>query len=188
MVDDPVGEPGQGHEGAGEAVGDGDALQAVVLGHGGGGKVADDQHDDHVDGGGDTGHQGAGEGEVPVVPDVNVDGLGGVGEQHDDVHHQAQGDDHGANIGGHGDGGGGGPAHVDDRQGEAVPFHHGLGGGAKVLAQQAEDGGDAHQADAHGQTGAERLAGLGSEEDAQQRHPHGHHNRGTQVLDKADHF
>ena len=51
-------------------------------------EVADDEDDNLVDdSGGDTksdvvgndGNESAGEGEVPVVPDIDVSGLGGVG-------------------------------------------------------------------------------------------------------------
>lgn len=108
LVDNPVDGEGDRSVSTGEAVRDGDAGEAEGLLDQRSGQVADDEDDNLVDdSGGDTksdvvgndGNESAGEGEVPVVPDIDVSGLGGVGEQHEHVHEQAQRNDDGAHDG-----------------------------------------------------------------------------------------
>ena len=157
-----------------------------------GGDVADDQDDDLVDDGGtdaehdvieDDGDHGTREGEVPVVPDVDVGRLGGVGDQHHDVDQQAQRDDDRADHGTHGDGGGGGPAHVHHGQGQAeARDHRGDGTGEVGTHQVVDDQVQADEADAHGEAGLEALAEARAEGAADDREDDGHDDRDAKAL------
>lgn len=195
LVDEPVNGHGDRGEGGGETVRQGDAGHAQGLLDLRGGDVAEDQDDDLVDdGGGEADHDvvgddrddGAGEGEVPVVPDVDVDGLGGVGEQHQQVHDQAERDDEQADRGAHGDGRRGGPAHVDDGEGQAEALDHGLDRRGEVDAQEVvDDEVQADEADADRQTGLEALREAGAEDGADDRDDDGHHDGDAKALDEG---
>ncbi len=190
-VDDPVDGVGDGRVGAGKAVGDRDTGQAQGLLDQGSGDVADDQDDDLVDDCrrdakhhivGDDGHQGTREREVPVVPNVDVGGLGGVGDQHHDVDQQAQRNDDRAHDGAHGNGTGGGPAHVHDAQRQAKALDHcGHAGGQVGAHELVDDQVKANEANANGQTGLKALTKAGAKQNAQDGQDNGHHDRDAQA-------
>ena len=161
-----------------------------------GGVVAENHDDDHVDDGGDEahhdvvgddGHEGAGEGEVPVVPDVNVDGLRGVGKKHHDVDDEAERDDEHTDVGAHGDGGGSGPADVNRGQGQAEAGDHVGGSRGERGAQQAvDDEVQADEANTDGKTGAKALAKTGAEGATKNGQENRHHNRDAEALNEGE--
>ena len=119
---------------------------------------------------------------MPVVPDVDVSGLRGVREQHDDVHEQAERDDDRANDGAHGDGGGGRPAHVHHGELEAEARDHRVHATGEVGAHElVNDQVKANEADADGEAGLEALAEAGAEAHAENREDDGHHDRDAQA-------
>jgi len=127
---------------------------------------------------GDDGDEGAGEREVPVIPDVNVNGLGRVGEQHDDVHRKAQRDDDGTDDRTHGNGGSGGPADIHDRQRQAEALDHHLDGRRERRAEQrVDDEVQSDEADADREARTQRLAEAGAEAAAEDREDDRHHDR-----------
>ena len=160
------------------------------------GVVAKDHDDDHVDDGGseahhdvvgDDGNEGAGEGEVPVVPDVDVDGLRGVGEQHHDVDNEAKRDDEHADVGAHGDGGGGGPADVNRGQGQAEASDHVGGCRGKRSSQKAvDDEVQADEADADREASTKALAEARTKAAAKNSQEDRHHNGDAQALNEGE--
>ena len=103
---------------------DADAFEGVVFLETLGGEVGHDEREHVAYDGGKVApcqtlalHEidhGAYESEVPVVPQVDVDGARGLGEHHQGVDAQADGYDECTHGGVVGHGGGGGPAHVED--------------------------------------------------------------------------
>ena len=186
LVDDPVDEHGDGRERGGEAMGQrhtGHAKRLLDLRRG---DVTKDEHDDHVDDGrgeaehdvaGDDRDDGTGEGEVPVVPDVDVDRLRGVRDEHEDVHEQAEWDDEHADGRAHGDGRRRGPAHIDDVQGEAEAGRHLLHGGCETRAEHVvDDQVQADEANADGEAGLEALTKAGAQDGAEDGEQDRHHD------------
>ena len=190
-VEDPVDGEGDGRVGTREAVGDRDAGKAEGLLDERGGEVPDDENDDLVDdGGGDAqahvvghdGDEGAREGEVPVVPDVDVGGLRGVGEQHEHVHQKPQRDDDRPDDGAHGDGRGCGPSHVHHGQRQTEALDHSRDGGGKVGAHElVDDQIQANEADADGEAGLEALAKARAKADPDDGQHDGHDHGDAQA-------
>ena len=134
-----------------ERLRDGDAVHAVVVFlELVGCQVCHDEGDDVADDGceesppdvaaGEVDH-GADEGEVPVVPQVDVDSLGGLGEEHHDVHCQADRDDEGADRRVIGHRGCCGPSHVEDTQAQTIDFCYFFQRFSQAVGQQSCDDG-----------------------------------------------
>ena len=123
LVETLVYGPCKGHKTCAERLWNRDSVHAVVeslefLGR----DIGQDKRDDIADYGTEESPRervagevdyGADEGEVPVVPEVDVDGARGLGEEHQKVDAQTHGDDeraHGSVVGHRG---GCGPSHVE---------------------------------------------------------------------------
>ena len=196
LVDNPVDEHGDGREGRGEAVRQGHAGHTERLLNLRSGNVAQDEHHNLVNHGsgeaehdviGDDGHNGTGESEVPIVPDVHVGRLGGVGEQHDDVHKQAKRNDEEANGGAHGDCRRRRPAHIDDVEGQTKAGGHLLNGGRQVGAEHVvDDQVQADEAHTNGEAGLEALTKAGTQNGTDDGKDDGHHYGDAQALNKGE--
>ena len=114
---------------------------------------------------------------MPIIPDVDIDGLSSVRQKHDDVNDETERDDDGTNDRTHRDGGGSGPADIDNRQAEAEALDHFLNGRSKRRAEQAiDDEVKADETDADGKAGAQALTESRTEHAAKNRDYDGHND------------
>ena len=60
---------------------------------------------------------------MPVVPQVDIDGLGGLGEKHQQIHTQADWNDEGADCGVIGHRCSCRPAHIEDLELQSINLH-----------------------------------------------------------------
>ena len=189
---------GEGDESLAERLRDRDPVDILIegleiLGR----QVGHHERDDEADDGGEEAppdavrrevHHGADEGVMPVVPQVDVHGLGRAQEQQEDVDAQADRDDEGAHGGVVGDGRGRGPTHVEDAEVEVVDVRHRRQGSAQAAGQQGRHDGETDETDAHLQAAAEGFPGFDADADAEDREDDRHHDRGAQSDDIAEYF
>ena len=94
----------------------------------------------------------ANEGEVPVVPEVDIIRAGGAEQQHHDVHTQADGNDERAHRGTVCHSGGSRPSHVEGIQLQAINFSNLFQNRFQCLGQQTGDDTEADKTYTHKQT------------------------------------
>ena len=186
-----VDESGKGYESLAEGLGNGNAFHLVVeslelvgceVGKHKGDNVADDGCEEAPqDAVGSKIDYGADEGIVPVVPQVNVDGAGGLGQQHDNVDRQADGDDEGTHRCVVGDGGGCGPTHVEHLELESVEFDNAAQGRAQAAGEQGCDDGETDETDTDEQTALEGFAQLDADAYAEDGENNRHHDGGAET-------
>ena len=138
---------------------------------------------------GDVEDQDAGDHHVMVVPDVDVHGLGGLEDEHEDVDAKNLKDQEGDDRGSPGDGRDGAPAHVSDVEVQAKVGDHGGGsrgdGGLQKVDQQV----DAHEAAGNGDTALECLGERQTEDQANDGDDDRQHDVGASVdkrLERAE--
>ena len=193
VVEHLVDGDGKRHEALTEGLGDADALHAgIEFLEAFGAHVGQHEGDDVAHDGGEeaphdaAGHEvddGADEGEVPVVPQVDVHRARAAQQEQHEVHAQADGNDERAHQRVVGHGGGCGPAHVEHLQLEAVDFDHFTQCGAERRGQQGRHNGEAHEADAHAQAAAEGFGEIDADAYAQDGEDDGHHHGRTETDD-----
>ena len=159
-----------------------------------GGEVGQHQGDDVADDGAEEApadaarHEedhGPDEGKVPVVPQVDVDGLGAAQAQQHEVDGQAHGDDEGAYQRVVGHRGGGWPAHVEDLQFEVVDVRNALQRRPQGTGEEARDDSQSHESYAHVESALQGLAELDADAHTQDGEDDGHHDGGSQGYDVA---
>jgi hypothetical protein len=184
--DRPRGEGGDRHAG--------DAVEAL---HAAGRPVGEEQaHRGHQGGGGDAHRQRAGggddqradEGEVPEVPDVDVERPGQAAEQHQDVDGDADRDDPQPDRRAEGDRRGRWPTDVDD-----VALHSGalddrLGDVGEAGEHQADHQIDTDEGDTDGHGSAEGPSGLRSQDHCDDEDDDGQEHSGPQTVDDGLEF
>ena len=132
---------------------------------------------------GGCGRERADESEMPEVPDVDIERAGHFGEQQHDVDGDGDRDDPEAHRRAEGDRRGRRPADIDDIAMDARIGDDGLRHVADGAQHQAQHKVDADECDADGDGGAERLAGLGAENDSYDEDNDGQQHRCAQSVD-----
>ena len=120
---------------------------------------------------------------MPVVPQVDVDRAGRLGDEHEQVDTEADGDYERAHGGVVGHGCGCGPAHVEHLELEVIDIDHLVERRAECRGEQGGDDGEADEADTHLEARLERLAELDAYAEAENGEDDGHHHRGPQADD-----
>ena len=168
---------------------DGNAGQVVEVLHGRRGPVGEEEHHCSGDcscdnaksqvacGGGD---EGASEGEVPEVPDVDVEGLGQAGGQQNDVDEQCHRDDPQTDVRTKGDGGSGRPADINNVALNASAGNHSTCYTVNGAPHQANNKANTDEGDTNDHGGAECSARFCSQDDRKEEDDDREHYRGAQ--------
>src|SRR5690606_16831594 len=178
-----------GNGGDGKPLGNGNAGKADLLLHPLGRNVGEFERDDAVGGGPqepvpeasrDRHDDGAREGEVPEVPDVDVDGFRQPQQQHGEVDQNDHRNDDGADPGGEGHARGGRPAGVHDGQIQVEPLHEQIGDRPDVVPDQVQHQVQADEPDADRDAGAQRLADFEAENQTHDENDDRQHEGGSE--------
>ena len=162
---------GKGHETLAEGLRNADALPfGIILLKTVGGKVGHHQRDDIAHDGCEVAPQqalvhheighGTDEGEMPVVPKVDVHRARAFGDEQQEVHTQANGNDertHGSVVG---HGGGGGPPHVEHLELKVVEVGNLRQRAAEIVRKQGRHNAQAHETHAHVESRLQRFSEL----------------------------
>ena len=123
---------------------------------------------------------------MPVVPQVDVDSLGSLGEEHHDVHRQADGNDECTHRGVVCHGSRGGPSHVEDAQAQAIDFSDLLERFAQAVGEQSRDDRESHKTHADEQSALERFSEFDTDTHAEYRKDDRHHDGCPQTDNVAE--
>ena len=198
LVEQLVDDQRERHESLAERLRDGDAVHLVVVrlellagqvGHHHCDDVADDSGEESPPdvSGSEINHR-PDEREVPIVPKVDVDGLGGFGQQHKDVDAQTYRNDERADGRVVRHGSCGGPSHVENLEAKPVDFGHFLQRVAQTARQQCGDHRKPYESDSHQKSAFQRFAELDADTNAQDGEQNGHHHGSSQPNDVTEYL
>ena len=186
LVQEPVDTDGKGHEALAERLRDADAVELIVLlellcrevSHNQSEHIADDSGEvapsealvlDEI-------HYGADEGEVPIVPQVDVHRACGFRQHHQEVHTQTNRYDQCADGGVVSHGSSCRPSHVEDAELQVVDLRDVFQRAVEVSRQQCRDDAEANETDAYIKTALQRLSELQADAQADDSEQDRHHD------------
>ena len=108
-------------------------------------------------------HKCPGKRKMPDVPDIHVDHMRQLQQQHGDVQQNRDRNRGKGNTGSPCQRRHARPADIDDLQGHPKPLGHRLGGGAQIIVHKGNNETDADKADAQNNTGSDGLSDLNAE-------------------------
>ena len=194
LPEHPVGGDCEGNAGAGGEVGDGDAGQTVEVLDGFGNPVTEEQRPGGSNSGGKEpqveilahdGDQGTDEGEVPEIPDIDIQGLGEPDEQQDHIDQDRDGDDPQPDLGGKRDGGGRRPANIHNVERGAGILDHRLTDCGQGAPHEADDQVDTDERNTDSDRGAESPAGFSAEDQSNEENDDGQHDSCPKVIKES---
>lgn len=158
-------------------------------------EIGEHEADDHRQARGDEGEPDAArqrrdvaadKGVLPEVPDVDVDRLRRLRDEHEDVDEQAERDDEDAHLAAEGDRRRARPADINDAQVDAEAVRHGRRHRHDGPLQQRQHQVDADEAHAHEQRGAQGFRKARAEADAHDQQNDRHENARAEIGDRAE--
>ena len=123
------------------------------------------------------------EGEVPEVPDIDVEGLGPAQEEHYHVDQDRDRDDPQANLGTEGDCRGRGPTDIHYIAGNAQVLHQRLTDIRQGTPHQTNDQVDADEGDADDHASTKCFSGFCTQDQRDEKDNNGQCDRGAKTID-----
>ena len=196
LVQRLVDEDGKRNEALAERLGNGDTVQVIIFLEFLGCEVGTYQCDDIADDGckvapcqafahNEVGYS-ADESKMPVVPQVNVHGTSGLGDKHQQVYAQTDGDDqctYGRVVG---YGSCGRPTHVENVQLQVVEVGNGFQGIVEVGSQQGGNYTQAHETDSYAKARFQCLSKFHPDTQTNNCKDNRHHDRCSKANDIAE--
>src|SRR5690606_14758752 len=137
---------------------------------------------------GHDGAQGAGKGDMPQAPHIDVQCARQSEQEHAQVDQQPDGDRQRSHRRSEGDRRRGRPAHIDDVQIQPPLFHHVLRRRPQAFHQQIDHQVNSDKSDSDGQTGAKGLSRFHLQDQADEENENGQDDRRAQIQQNRDHI
>ena len=118
---------------------------------------------------------------MPIVPDIDIEGLGPLERKHDDVDHESHDDSEGRDRGTPGNSRKRGPPKIDSRHVEARALDHCLSSGSHGIPHQREDGKDADEANSSHKGRTKCLSRLDTKTKRQNKNDTRKHDGGVKT-------
>ena len=116
---------------------------------------------------------------MPVVPQVDIDRAGTLGNDQQEIDAETDGDDECSDCGIISHSGGSGPSHVKDLELEVIEFADSTQWTTEIGGEQGGDNAQANETHADIEAGLERLTEFHADAKADNREENRHHDAGT---------